>query len=108
MPCRSTTNQIFTLRQILEKTQEYRTTTHHLFIDLSYESMIRSELLLAMDLLYRNSTQAERWKDVVLRDLKFKATTANRNLGNWREAAQKPRGTFMVCGGIKSKVSNKI
>ena len=33
MPNRSTTDQIFTLRQILEKTREFKTTTHHLFID---------------------------------------------------------------------------
>ena len=30
---RSTTNQIFTLRQILEKTEEFGTETHHLFTD---------------------------------------------------------------------------
>jgi len=30
---RSTTNQIFTLRQILEKTKEFGIETHHLFLD---------------------------------------------------------------------------
>jgi len=30
---RSTTNQIFMLRQILEKTKEFGIETHHLFID---------------------------------------------------------------------------
>ena len=50
MPNRSTTDQIFTLRQILEKTHEYNTTTHHLFIDFkqAYDSIDRSERLLAM------------------------------------------------------------
>ena len=53
MPNRSTTDQIFTLRQILEKTREFKTTTHHLFIDFkqAYDSIDRSELLQAMNLL---------------------------------------------------------
>ena len=53
MPKRSTTDQIFTLRQILEKTREFKTTTHYLFIDFkqAYDSIDRSELLQAMNLL---------------------------------------------------------
>jgi hypothetical protein len=33
-PGKSTTDQIFTLRQNLEKTREYNITNHHLFIDI--------------------------------------------------------------------------
>ena len=53
MPNRSTTDQIFTLGQILEKTREFKTTTHHLFIDFkqAYDNIDRSELLQAMNLL---------------------------------------------------------
>ena len=32
-PDKSTTDQIFTLRQILKKTQEHQINTHHLFVD---------------------------------------------------------------------------
>ena len=46
----STTNQIFTLRQILEKTKEFGTETHHLFIDFkpAYDTTKRDQLYNAM------------------------------------------------------------
>lgn len=49
-PGKSTTDQIFTLRQILEKTHEFRIDTHHLFIDFkqAYDSIVRDELYSAM------------------------------------------------------------
>ena len=42
-PGKSTTDQIFTLRQILEKIREFQTDTHHLFIDFkqAYDSIVR-------------------------------------------------------------------
>ena len=47
---RSTIDQIFTLRQILEKTQEYNIDTHHMFVDFkaAYDSVIRQDLCEAM------------------------------------------------------------
>ena len=50
-PGKSTTDQIFTLRQILEKTREFQIDTHHLFIDFkqAYDSIIRDELYTAMN-----------------------------------------------------------
>ena len=52
MPDRSTTDQIFTLRQILEKTHEFQVDTHHLFIDFrqAYDTPQRNELFKAMNL----------------------------------------------------------
>lgn len=52
-PGKSTTDQIFTLRQILEKTREFQIDTHHLFIDFkqAYDSIIRDELYTAMNQL---------------------------------------------------------
>jgi endonuclease/exonuclease/phosphatase family metal-dependent hydrolase len=49
-PGKSTIDQIFTLRQILEKTREYNITRHHLFIDFkaAYDSIERSKLFSAM------------------------------------------------------------
>lgn len=51
MPGRGTTDQIFTLRQILEKTQEFQVDTHHLFIDFkqAYDTPTRTELFKAMN-----------------------------------------------------------
>ena len=48
---RSTTDQIFTLRQILQKCREYRVPTHHLFIDFkaAYDTINRKELWKIMD-----------------------------------------------------------
>lgn len=42
---RSTIDQIFTLRQILERTREHDIDTYHLFIDFkaAYDSVIRSK-----------------------------------------------------------------
>jgi len=47
---RSTIDQIFTVRQILEKCNEHNKDTHHLFIDFkaAYESIDRSRLYAAM------------------------------------------------------------
>jgi len=47
---RSTTNQIFMLRQILEKTKEFGTETHHFFIDFksAYDTLKRGQLYNAM------------------------------------------------------------
>ena len=47
---KSTIDQIFTLRQILEKTKEFNIETHHLFIDFrsAYDSVKRKELYIAM------------------------------------------------------------
>ena len=43
-------DQIFTLRQIMEKTKEYNIELHHLFIDFSsaYDTIDRSQLYTAM------------------------------------------------------------
>lgn len=43
---RSTTDQMFTLRQILDKFREYNLRTHHLFVDFkaAYDSVKRNEL----------------------------------------------------------------
>jgi sorting nexin-29 len=48
---RSTVDQIFTVRQILETCGEYGKDTHHLFIDFkaAYESMNRRSLYAAME-----------------------------------------------------------
>jgi len=48
---RSTTNQIFTPRQILEKTKEFGIDTHHLFIDFksAYDTIKRDQLYIAMN-----------------------------------------------------------
>ncbi|XP_058064584.1 uncharacterized protein LOC131214222 [Anopheles bellator] len=48
---RSTTDQIFTIRQILQKCREHRTPTHHLFIDFkaAYDTIDREELWKVMD-----------------------------------------------------------
>jgi len=47
---RSTTNQIFTLRQILEKTKEFGIETHHSFIDFksTYDTLKRDQLYNVM------------------------------------------------------------
>lgn len=47
---RFTIDQIFTLRQILEKTREYNIDTYHLFIDFrsSYNNVKRTKLYQAM------------------------------------------------------------
>ena len=47
---RSTTDEIFTLRQILEKTLEYGVATHHLFVDFqsAYDSINRKMLYRAV------------------------------------------------------------
>jgi sorting nexin-29 len=47
---RSTTNQIFTLRQILEKAKEFGIETHHLFIDFksAYDTIRREQLYNVM------------------------------------------------------------
>jgi len=47
---KSTTNQIFTLSQIMEKTVEYQIGVHHLFIDFksAYDSIYREKLFGAM------------------------------------------------------------
>lgn len=52
-PGKSTTDQIFTLRQIIEKAYEWNIETHHVFIDFktAYDSVKRVELYDAMQTL---------------------------------------------------------
>jgi hypothetical protein len=47
---RSTSDQIFSLRQILQKCREFNVPTHHIFIDFTatYDTVIREELLRIM------------------------------------------------------------
>jgi hypothetical protein len=47
---KSTTDQFFALRQILEKCNEFNITTHHLFIDFraAYDTIIRNEVCVFM------------------------------------------------------------
>jgi hypothetical protein len=47
---KSTTDQLFALRQILEKCNEFNITTHHLFIDfkVEYDTIIRNEVYVGM------------------------------------------------------------
>jgi sorting nexin-29 len=47
---KSITNQIYTLRKILEKTGEYNIEIHHLFIDFrtAYDSINRNQLYIAI------------------------------------------------------------
>ena len=49
-PGKSTVDQMFTLRQILEKTREFNIDTHHLFIDFkqAYDSIRRNKFLTAV------------------------------------------------------------
>jgi hypothetical protein len=46
----STTDQLFALRQILEKLNEFNIRTHHLFIDFkaAYDTIIRNEVCVGM------------------------------------------------------------
>ena len=48
---RSTSDQLFNIRQILEKCKEYNIELHHLFVDFkaAYDSVIRSKLWRAME-----------------------------------------------------------
>jgi hypothetical protein len=47
---KSTTDQLFALRQILEKCNEFNITTHHLFIDFkaAYDTVIRNEVYVGV------------------------------------------------------------
>ena len=47
---RSTSDQIFAIRQILEKTREFNIVTHHFFIDFkaAYDTINRMEMLKIM------------------------------------------------------------
>jgi hypothetical protein len=47
---KSTTDQLFALRQILEKCNEFNITTHHLFIDfkVAYNTLIKNEVYVAI------------------------------------------------------------
>jgi hypothetical protein len=47
---KSTTDQLFALRKILEKCNEFNITTHHLFIDFkaAYDTIIRNEVYIGM------------------------------------------------------------
>jgi hypothetical protein len=47
---KSTTDQLFALRQILEKCNEFKITTHHLFIDFkaAYDTIIRNEVYVGI------------------------------------------------------------
>jgi hypothetical protein len=50
---KSTTDQLFALRQILEKCNEFNITTHHLFIDFkaAYDTIIRHEVYVGVSQL---------------------------------------------------------
>lgn len=48
---RSTTDQLFNVRQIMEKCREFTVTTHHLFVDFkaAYDSVVRAKLWSIME-----------------------------------------------------------
>jgi hypothetical protein len=47
---KSTTDQLFALRQVLEKWNEFNITTHHLFIDFkaAYDTLVRNKVNVGM------------------------------------------------------------
>jgi hypothetical protein len=47
---KSTTDQLYALRKILEKCYEFNITSHHLFIDFkaAYDTIIRNEVYVGM------------------------------------------------------------
>jgi hypothetical protein len=55
---KSTTDQLFALRQILQKCNEFNITTHHLFIDFkaAYDTIIRNEVYVGMSELNKINT----------------------------------------------------
>jgi hypothetical protein len=68
-PGKSTTDQLFALRQILEKYNEFNITTHHLFIDFkaAYETIIRNEIYDSPNALNVTKTSILRYVGHIIR-----------------------------------------
>ena len=79
---KSTIDQIFILKQILEKTNEFNINTHHLFIDFkaAYDSINRKQLILAM-IQFNFPSKLIRLIRMTLEEVKCKVKIQN-NLGN--------------------------